>query len=317
MKVLVTGANGFVGRAVLQHLSTIEDVQTIGSLRTVSSASVDEKRHQGFEVVGDLSGQTDWSHALKEVNTVIHTAARVHVMQDAAADPLKQFRSVNVEGTLNLARQAAVAGVQRFIFISSIKVNGEATEKGIPFTPEDVPAQFDAYGLSKFEAEQGLRDMDFVIIRPPLVYGPGVKANFHSMMCWLHRGVPLPFGAINNLRSMVFLGNLVDFIATCMLHPHAKNQIFLVSDGEDVSTTQLLTRLIGKLGTSSRLFPIPQTILIYFAKIFRQPAIAQRLCGTLQVDINKQKRLLNWKPPYTLDVGLQITAKGFLDEAIV
>lgn len=323
MKVLVTGANGFVGRAVLQQLATMDGVQTVGSLRTGSLPSTVETSHQAFEVVGELSGQTDWSHALKDVNMVVHTAARVHVMTDTASDPLKQYRSVNVEGTLNLARQAATAGVQRFVFISSIKVNGEATTKGNPFTPDADPAPTDPYGISKFEAEQGLRmisersGMEFVIIRPPLVYGPGVKANFQSMMRWLNRGVPLPFGSINNLRSMVSLGNLVDFIATCLLHAEAKNQIFLVSDGEDISTTQLLRRLSAKLGKPARLLPIPESLILYTAKILRQPAMAHRLCGTLQVDISKQKKLLSWKPPMTLDFGLEITAIGYLDEAIV
>jgi UDP-glucose 4-epimerase len=247
---------------------------------------------------------------------VVHTAARVHVVQEAAADPLEDFRRVNAQGTLNLARQAAAAGVRRFVFVSSIKVNGEATQLGSPFTADDLPAPLDAYGISKMEAEQGLRElaeqtgMEVVIIRPPLVYGPGVKANFAAMMRWLRRGVPLPLGAIHNVRSMVALGNLVDLLVTCLKHPASAGQTFLVSDGEDVSTTQLLRRTAHAMGKTAFLLPVPASLLKWAAAIMGKREVAQRLCGSLQVDIEKTRRLLGWNPPLTLDQGLKKAMKG-------
>jgi UDP-glucose 4-epimerase len=237
-------------------------------------------------------------------------------MHDTAADPLTAFRAVNVEGTLNLARQAAAAGVKRFVFVSSVKVNGEATLPGQPFTADDAPAPLDAYGISKMEAEQALREialqtgMEVVIIRPPLVYGPGVKANFAAMMRWLQRGVPLPLGAIHNQRSLVALDNLVDLIVTCLTHPAAANQTFLVSDGEDVSTTELLRRMGRAMGRPARLIPVPVSWLKLAAALVGKRDVAQRLCGSLQVDIEKTRRLLGWTPPLTLDQGLKKAATG-------
>jgi len=237
-------------------------------------------------------------------------------MSDTAADPLDEFRRVNVQGTLNLARQAAAAGVKRFAFVSSIKVNGESTQLGAPFKADDVPAPNDAYGLSKMEAEHGLREIalqtgiDVVIIRPPLVYGPGVKANFAAMMRWLQRGAPLPLGAIHNQRSLVALDNLVDLIVTCLSHPAAANQTFLVADGEDVSTTGLLRRMGQALGRPARLVPVPASWLKLAAAMVGKPDVAQRLCGSLQVDIEKTRRLLGWTPPISLDEGLKKAAEG-------
>lgn len=273
--------------------------------------------------MGDLEPSSDWSVALEEISTVVHCAARVHVMTDTAADPLTEFRRVNVQGTLNLARQAAAFGVQRFVFISSIKVNGEATKLDQPFTADDEPAPLDPYGISKMEAEQGLRkiaaetDMEVVIIRPPLVYGPGVKANFQAMMRWLARGIPLPLGAIHNRRSLVALDNLVDLIVTCVDHPAAANQTFLVSDGEDLSTTQLLQRMGEALGKPARLIPVPSVLLKLGAALVGKPAVAQRLCGSLQVDISKTRQLLGWTPPLSVDEGLKRAAEGYLREAVV
>ena len=244
-------------------------------------------------------------------------------MGDTAANLVAAFRVVNVEGTLNLARQAAGAGVRRFVYISSIKVNGEATRRGHPFTAEDAPAPLDAYGISKMEAEQGLRNlatqtgMEVVIIRPPLVYGPRVKANFQSMMRWLARGVPLPLGAIHNRRSLVALDNLVNLIVICLAHSAAANQTFLVSDGEDLSTTQLLRRMGQALGKPARLIPIPSTFLKLSAVLLGKPAIAQRLCASLQVDISKTRQLLGWHPPFSVDEGLKKAAEGFWSEASV
>ncbi len=236
--VLVTGANGFVGKPLC--LALFEQGQALRA--AVRSENVQVENCEIGDIA-DISGQTDWRNALQGVKVVIHLAARVHVMKDASIDPLAEFRKINVEGTLNLAKQAAKAGVKRFIFISSIKVNGEHSDLDKPFTEADVANPQDAYGLSKYEAEQGLlliaqqTGMEVVIIRPPLIYGPGVKANFKSMLHFVKRGIPLPFGNINNKRSFIYLGNLISLIMRCIDHPEAANQVFLVSDGDDLSTT--------------------------------------------------------------------------------
>jgi UDP-glucose 4-epimerase len=238
-------------------------------------------------------------------------------MNDTESDPLSAFRTVNVEGTLNLARQAAAAGVQRFIFISSIKVNGEGTTPGSAFTADDEPAPADPYGVSKMEAEQGLRElaaqtsMDVVIIRPVLVYGPGVKANFLNMMRWLDKGIPLPFGAIYNSRSLVALDNLVDLVLTCIEHPAAANQTFLVSDGDDLSTTELLSKMAKALNKPARLIPVPSWMLQGGAALLGKKGLSQRLCGSLQVDIAKTRNLLGWVPPVSVDAALAATARHF------
>ena len=254
---------------------------------------------------------------------MVHTAARVHLLRDGAADPLAAFRRVNVQGTLDLAQQAAAAGVRRLVFISSVKVHGETTALGTPYFADDAPAPRDAYGSSKMEAEDGLRSiaatsgMEVVIIRPPLVYGPGVKANFQVMLRWLSRGMPLPLGAIHNQRSLVALDNLVDLIVTCTHHPAAANQTFLVSDGEDMSTTQLLRRLGQAMGRPARLIPVPPALLKAGAAMLGKPGLAQRLCGSLQVDITKTRQLLGWSPPISVDEGLRRAAKGFRHETPV
>jgi nucleoside-diphosphate-sugar epimerase len=231
---------------------------------------------------------------------------------------LAAYRAVNVEMTLNLARQAALAGVQRFIYLSSIKVNGERTEPGKPFKPDDVPAPEDPYGVSKMEAELALltlskeTGMEVVIIRPPLIYGPGVGANFMTMMRWVAHRVPLPLGAIHNQRSMLALGNLVNFIATCIEHPKAVGQVFLVSDGQDISVTQLLHKLAYALKVKLFLLPLPHSLIQLLAAALGKGAVAQRLCDNLQLDITKTKALLGWSPPLSLDAGLQITADWYL-----
>lgn len=263
---------------------------------------------------------TDWDRALAGVGVVIHAAARAHVMQDADMDSLAEFRRVNVESTLNLARQANVAGVRRFIFISSVKVNGEATDLGQSYFSDDIPAPLDFYGISKMEAEQGLRriseetGMEVVIIRPPLVYGPGVKANFLTMMKWLWSGIPLPLGAIHNKRSLVALDNLIDLIVTCIDHPAARNQTFLVSDGEDLSTPQLLRRMAEALHRPARLIPVPASLLQFVAGLIGNSDVARRLCGSLQVDISKTRQLLEWNPPVSVDEGIRRTAEHWLAE---
>lgn len=250
------------------------------------------------------------------ISTIIHLAARVHVMHDTAADPLAAFREVNVDTTLQLASQAAAAGVRRFVFVSSVKVNGESTAIGRAFAETDAPAPQDAYALSKWEAEQGLRQiaastgMEVVIIRPPLVYGPGVKANFAALMRAVQRGVPLPLGAVRNLRSLVGLDNLVDFIITCAHHPAAANQTFLVSDGADISTPDLVRAMARAAARPARLLSVPVGVLASLASLLGKRAAVDRLCSSLQLDISKAHELLQWTPPVTLEEGLRRAFAG-------
>lgn len=315
-RLLVTGANGFVGRALCAEAPG----RGFALTGVTRSACHLPGGIQNF-AIGAMEEGADWRLPLAGANAVVHLAARVHVMADTAENPLAEFRRVNVEGTLNLARQAAAAGVQRFVFVSSVKVNGEASRPGYPFKADDAPAPLDAYGISKMEAEQGLRKiaaetgMEVVIIRPPLVYGPGVKANFAAMMRWLRRGVPLPLGAIDNRRSLVALDNLVDLILACVTHPAAAHQTFLVSDGQDVSTTELLRRMGRAMGCPVRLLAVPAGLLALAAALVGRRAVAQRLCSSLQVDIEKTRQLLGWRPPLTLDQGLKKAAQGFEREA--
>jgi len=268
--------------------------------------------------IGNISSKTDWTVALRKAERVVHLAARVHVMSDKISDSAVEFYRVNVEATANLARQAAAAGVNRFVYASSIKVNGESTDLGSPFNADDIPAPEDPYGVSKYEAERLLRQiaaetgMGVVIIRPPLVYGPGVKANFESMMRWIVRGLPLPLAALTeNRRSLVALDNLVDLIVTCLDHPAANNQTFLVSDGEDLSTADLVKRLGTALDHPAHLLYVPHFLLELGARITRKSSIYQRLCGTLQLDISKTHHLLGWTPPISVDEGLRRAAQGF------
>ena len=319
MNVLISGANGFVGKPLCAEL--LRQGQFVrAAMRLVRFESLPIKNVEAVSI-GVIDGKTDWTNALLGINVVVHLAARVHVMKDNAVDPLDELRKVNVEGAWNLALQAAEAGVRRFIFISSIKVNGEGTLLGRPYTAEDQPAPVDPYGISKFEAEDALRQladetgMEVVIIRPPLVYGPGVKANFHSIMHWLEKGVPLPLGAIHNKRSFVALDNLVDLIVTCIDHPAAANQTFLAGDGEDMSTTQLLQRLGKALNKPAKLLPIPIWVLKTGAVLLGKRDMAQRLCNSLQVDISKTCDLLGWQPPVSVDDALKKTAADFLQKS--
>jgi len=313
-EVLVTGATGFVGHAVVGKLAV--DGSFDGVVAAVRRDDVSWPKGVVPVEVGDLLPTTDWSEALHGVDALVHCAARVHVMQEDAIDPLQAYREVNVKGTLNLARQAAQAGVSRFVFVSSIKVNGEATQPGQTFSADDLLSPLDPYGVSKQEAELGLREieaqtgMEVVIVRPPLVYGPGVKANFAAMLRWVARGIPLPLGAIHNTRSMVALDNLVDLLVVCLKHPTAAGQTFLVSDGEDVSTTELLRRTAHAMGKKAFLLPIPAIALEMSATLLGKRAVAQRLCGSLQVDITKTRSLLGWSPPLTLDQGLKKAVEG-------
>lgn len=277
-------------------------------------------------ITGTIDADTVWSEALAGCDAVVHLAARVHVMQDTAADPLREFRTVNTEGTLNLARQAAAAGVRRLVFLSSIKVNGE----GIPpdsagtgpaachaYTESNRPAPADAYAVSKWEAEEGLMaiarttDLEVVILRPPLVYGPGVGANFLRLIRLAGSGIPLPFGAIDNRRSLLYLGNLVAAISRCLTHPAAANQTYLVSDGEDVSTPDLIGRLAMLMGKRAWLPPMPARLLGLAGGLLGMGPELQRLLGSLVVNSDKIRRELSWQPPISLDAGLAETVRWY------
>ena len=316
MKVLVTGASGFVGNATCARL-VMQGMNVIGSVRQLPPQPLSGVDYRS---VGDLDANTDWRDALTGVDAIIHCAARVHVMRETAADPLVAFRAANVAGSEQLARQAAAAGVRRFVFLSSVKVNGEGGS--VAYRETDPPAPQDAYGISKYEAECGLREiavetgMEVVMVRSPLIYGPGVKANFQALMRALVRGIPLPLGAIRNRRSLVALDNVVDLIVTCIEHPAAANETFLVSDGEDLSTTELIRRLARAIGYPARLIPMPTTVLMAGATLLGKREVARRLCGTLQVNITKARKVLGWTPPVSVDEGLRRTAKHYLQQQV-
>lgn len=310
MSILITGATGFLGKVLVEKVPS--NAIAILGRRPANSEKINY--HYGV-----IDKHSIYREALIGVDVVIHCAARVHVMKEVSSSPLETCRSVNTYGTLNLAQQAAEAGVKRFIFISSIKVNGESSELGFPFKPDDDFVPTDPYALSKYEAEVGLRKIatetgiEVVIIRPPLVYGAGVKANFASMLKWVYKGVPLPLGGIiHNKRSFVSVDNLVDLIITCIDHPKAANQTFLVSDDDDVSTTGLLKNIALAFSIKSRLIPIPSSWLVLAAKLIAKPAISERLCGSLQVDISKTKDILGWTPPYSVAECMKKTANAFI-----
>jgi UDP-glucose 4-epimerase len=307
MKVLVTGANGFVGGHLCQTLEAVG----IDILRAVRNPQ------PGAVAIGSINGATDWSVALPGVDAIVHTAGRVHVLRDTALDPLTEFRKVNVDGTLNLARQAARSGVNRFIFISSIAVHG-LTSGCLPFSPQDVPNPHDIYGLSKYEAEQGLKELSnktglkLVIIRPPLVYGPGVSANFLRLLKLAGSGLPLPLAAVHNRRNPVYIGNLCDLILKCLTHPAAAGQTFLVSDDQDISTPELLRLLAKAMNKKAWLFPMFGSVLRIAGRLTGFSGEVARLCGSLQVDISCTKELLGWTPPITLEKGIQNTVREYL-----
>ena len=316
--ILITGATGFVGK-VLCAKAISQGFHVKGTIRADRSL-IGEVEKVFIDTLGD---DTDWTAALRGVNVAIHLAARAHVMRDDVENPMAEFRRLNTMGTVHLARSAAAIGVKRLVYVSSIKVNGEETFGGQSYTERDMPVPRDAYGISKFEAEQGLlhiahqTGMEVVIIRPPLVYGPGVKANFASMMEWVDKGVPLPLGAVHNKRSLVALDNLVSFIVHCIDHPKAANEIFLISDGEDVSTTELIKKTAKALGKRPLLIPVPVSLMKFAAKLIGKEDIANRLFGSLQVDSSKARELLGWKPVITMDGQLKKTADACLNEKAV
>ncbi|WEN43781.1 N-acetyl-alpha-D-glucosaminyl-diphospho-ditrans,octacis-undecaprenol 4-epimerase [Thauera sp. GDN1] len=307
-RFLVTGSSGFVGRRIMTRLST-ENAVVRGATRQPSDLRTDVPS----PLLGD---DAEWSPLLEQVDIVVHAAARAHVLNENAEDPLRLFQEVNTAGTLRLARQAAEVGVKRFLFLSSIGVNGTQSIK--PFNESDTPQPVEPYAVSKREAEQGLMElsretgMEVVIIRPPLVYGPSAPGNFGKLANAVRRGIPLPLGAVTqNRRTLVGLDNLVDLIMTCAYHPAAANQVFLAGDDEDLSTADLLHRMAKAFGVSPRLLPVPVPVLKAMARAAGKSGMVERLCGSLQVDITKAREVLGWKPPLTVDEGLARVAAGF------
>jgi nucleoside-diphosphate-sugar epimerase len=315
LNILITGASGFIGQRLIQDLLAHTPHQLAAITRTTNTPLPQKVRPI---LIDTIDGETDYANHLNGFDVVIHLAARVHRIDDTGASSYPAYQATNVEGTQRLASQAAAAGAKRFIYLSSIKVNGESTHPGQSFTPDDPPQPSDPYALSKHEAECGLMSLslsaglEYVIIRPPLVYGPGVKANFQKLMGMVRRGLPLPLGAINNRRSLVSIDNLISLIRHCIDHPAAANQIFLVSDDQDLSTTELLRCLASAMNRPSRLIPFPTTLLNLTAKLFGKGEIAKRLLNNLQVDVGKTKTLLDWQPVITLDEGIRKTALSYL-----
>lgn len=309
MSYLLTGASGFIGQSLAKHLNSVAEVKAIVR-KTDSYLPVNIQQHEvNLTLLDDLN-----LNVFEGVDTLIHCAARAHIMNDDSLDPLQEYRKINRDATLKLAKLAADNGVKRFVFLSSIKVNGEFTNPNKAFTPEITHAPEDPYGLSKYEAEIGLLKiaeetiMEIVIIRLPLVYGPGVKGNFATMVNWVKKGIPMPFGAVHNLRSMIALENLVDFISLCADRKRsskAGNEVFLVSDGEDISTTQLLKNIANAYQQKSRVFPVPVKWMLLLATSLGKQNMARRLFGNLQVDISKSKNLLNWEPKVTMQYQLK------------
>lgn len=304
--VLVTGASGFIGSALVARLVAEPMWQVVASVRRLKQPFAEGVR---VVSVGEVKADTDWSQALQGLHAVVHAAAVAHVPHVSLGEQLARLRMTNVDGALTLARQAAAAGVKRFVFISSIGVNGNANTR--PFTAEDLPHPAEPYAQSKWEAEQGLwqvqreTGMEVVIIRPPLVYGPRAPGNFGSLMRWVGKGIPLPLGSIHNRRTLIGLDNLVDLIVRCVGHPAAANNVFLAGDGRDLSTTELL-RLVGEaMGRPSRLVPVPAGALQFGAALLGRKAMAQRLLGSLQVDISHTCETLDWQPPFTVEAGLR------------
>lgn len=309
MKFAVTGANGFVGQAITRELLRRGYGVRAAARTQITGLPIGAE----WTEAPDLGAEADWSAVVAGVDIVIHCAARVHVLDEQSADPLATFRWANRDGTMALARAANRAGVKRLVFLSSIKVNGESTAPGRQFTAEDEPAPADAYAVSKAEAEAELRsfaaknDLEIAIIRPVLVYGPGVRANFAALLGAVARGIPLPLGAINNRRSLIFLGNLTDLTIHVAIHPDANGQILLASDGEDMSTTLLLRRIGNALGKPARLMPVPPAILMLVARMFGRGAMADRLTGSLAVDSMATRARLGWQPPFDVAQGLSET----------
>jgi len=304
--ILVSGANGFVGQALCTALLASPGRH----VRAATRGPAGDAEQLDHVAVGNVDGTTEWRQALQGVDTVVHLAARVHVMKDTEADPLSAFRSTNVAGSVNLARQAAEVGVRRLVFLSSIGVNGAET-CGTPFRADDVPAPVSAYAISKRDAEVQLVDvaretgLEVVIVRAPLVYGAGAKGNFRRLLRLIRSGIPLPLGAIHNRRSLVALPNLVDLLDTCTTHPLAAHQTLMVCDGVDLSTTELVRRMAAASGTRARLLPIPQRMVRTAMGLLGMPSLGQQLCGSLQIDASATCARLGWRPPVSVDIAIR------------
>lgn len=316
MRVLVTGASGFIGGFLCPVLEKAGHT-LVSAVRSIPKSQSGIRQ---YVVVGNIGSSTDWMAILQDVDVVIHLAARVHVMTETADAPVSALRMINVYGTERLARQAAEIGVKRLVYVSSIKVNGEATN-GIPFSADDAAQPLDAYGVSKFEAEQKLEKiseetgLEVVIVRPPLVYGPGVGGNFICLLQHIDRELPLPFGRVDNHRSLLNVSNLCDFLNVCVSHSNAAGQVFLVSDSHDVSTRDLILGLASEMRKSVWLLPIPVGLLRFVGKLFGKQAEMDRLCGSLQLDIEKTRRMLSWEPRFTLGEGLQETVTWYMSQS--
>ncbi len=312
--VLVTGANGFIGKALCRRMLA-EGWNVRGAIRSSAKKAILPQGVDGVEV-GTIDSKTDWRPALEGIDAVVHLVARVHVMDDSTADPITAYRKINVAATKHIAQIAESLKVRRFVYVSSIKVNGEG--RADPYTAEDQPAPVDPYGISKFEAEKELHriagntGLEVVILRPPLVYGPEVKANFLKLIKIVDRGIPLPLARVKNRRSMIYLKNLVDAILLCTIHPEAAGNTFLISDGKGISTPELIQKISFALGKSSRLFPVPLDILRLLAKMTGRSKTVGRLLDSLSVDTSKIQSELGWGPPFSMEEGLKETAEWYL-----
>jgi nucleoside-diphosphate-sugar epimerase len=312
--VLVTGANGFIGKALCRRMLT-DGWNVRGAVRSFGKKTILPQGVDGV-AIGNIGADSEWEPVLNGIDAVVHLAARVHVMDEGCTDPTSEYRKINVGGTKHLARIADSKNVRRFVYLSSIKVNGDG--RSDPYTTEDLPAPVDPYGISKLEAEMVLRDiaektgLEVVILRPPLVYGPGVKANFLQLIKLINLGIPLPLAGIKNQRSLIFLGNLVDAVLTCILHPKAAGKTFLLSDGKDVSTSELIQKISSVLGRPSRLFSLSPDLLRFLAKVTGRSNAVNRLLDSLTVDTTKICTELNWKPPFSIEEGLRETANWYL-----